>query len=275
MATMRTRRRIASQGMLPGRSLRHDLCYPRRHNFVGQHTTRTELSASRGKHCHVLLRPFQPDARNTIGNVSVRQAGNILFEATRRDLWLSLAPVVQDKAEAAYAHSDLFERRRRLLSGWTAYLDGVPRTDDPQRRLHARIARDPGIGCHCKLRGRLPCRRTQPAPSAKEFAAPRKQPPATGRFEPCALGSPTPRAPPAKTRDAWATGRSTDPETAGWRTLLSGLFKYLPMGGLQGQPFGTLECRDPQGRSQQRAFRDDLLAREDRSRSSRRWRANL
>ena len=37
------------------------------------------LSASKGKQCHALLRPFPPGSRNTIGNISVRQAGNILI----------------------------------------------------------------------------------------------------------------------------------------------------------------------------------------------------
>ena len=36
----------------------------------------------------------------------------------------ALAHVVQNKVEAAYARSDLFERRRRLMNDWAAYLDG-------------------------------------------------------------------------------------------------------------------------------------------------------
>ena len=45
----------------------------------------------------------------------------------------TLAHVVQNKVEAAYARSDLFERRRRLMDQWAAYLhaerqpDGAPR----------------------------------------------------------------------------------------------------------------------------------------------------
>ena len=39
----------------------------------------------------------------------------------------ALAHVVQNKVEAAYARSDLFERRRRLMDDWAAYLDR-PRT---------------------------------------------------------------------------------------------------------------------------------------------------
>ena len=35
----------------------------------------------------------------------------------------ALAHVVQNKLEAAYARSDLFERRRRLMDEWAAYLD--------------------------------------------------------------------------------------------------------------------------------------------------------
>ena len=36
----------------------------------------------------------------------------------------ALAHVVQNKVEAAYARSDLFERRRLLMDDWAAYLDG-------------------------------------------------------------------------------------------------------------------------------------------------------
>ena len=38
----------------------------------------------------------------------------------------ALAHVVQNKVEAAYARSDLFERRRRLMDDWSAYLDRGP-----------------------------------------------------------------------------------------------------------------------------------------------------
>ena len=34
----------------------------------------------------------------------------------------ALAHVVQNQVEAAYARSDLFERRRRLMNDWEAYL---------------------------------------------------------------------------------------------------------------------------------------------------------
>ena len=34
----------------------------------------------------------------------------------------ALAHVVQNKVEAAYARSDLFERRRRLMDDWSEYL---------------------------------------------------------------------------------------------------------------------------------------------------------
>ena len=37
------------------------------------------------------------------------------------------AHVVPNKVEAAYARSDLFERRRRLMDDWATYLDGVRR----------------------------------------------------------------------------------------------------------------------------------------------------
>ena len=37
----------------------------------------------------------------------------------------ALAHAVQNKVEAAYARSDLFERRRRLMDGWAAYISGA------------------------------------------------------------------------------------------------------------------------------------------------------
>ena len=46
----------------------------------------------------------------------------------------ALAHVVQNKVEAAYARSDLFERRRRLMDDWAAYLNGERRAENAQRR---------------------------------------------------------------------------------------------------------------------------------------------
>ena len=43
----------------------------------------------------------------------------------------ALAHVVRNRVEAAYARSDLFARRRRLMDDWAAYLDG-PRTRQPR-----------------------------------------------------------------------------------------------------------------------------------------------
>ena len=50
----------------------------------------------------------------------------------------ALAHIVGNQTEAAYARSDLFERRRRLMNEWAAYLDG-----DAVNR--ARQARIPGL----------------------------------------------------------------------------------------------------------------------------------
>lgn len=36
----------------------------------------------------------------------------------------ALADVVENKVEAAYARSDLFERRRRLMDDWSVYVAG-------------------------------------------------------------------------------------------------------------------------------------------------------
>ncbi len=46
----------------------------------------------------------------------------------------ALAHVVQNKVEAAYARSDLFERRRRLMDDWAAYLAGERRPEDSTPR---------------------------------------------------------------------------------------------------------------------------------------------
>ena len=43
----------------------------------------------------------------------------------------ALAHVVPNKVEAAYAGSDLFERRRRLMDDWAAYLAGTHRPHPP------------------------------------------------------------------------------------------------------------------------------------------------
>ena len=42
----------------------------------------------------------------------------------------ALAHVVQNRVEAAYRRTDLFERRRRLMNDWAAYLAGESRPDD-------------------------------------------------------------------------------------------------------------------------------------------------
>ncbi len=42
----------------------------------------------------------------------------------------ALAHVVQNRVEAAYARSDLFERRRRLMDDWAGYLAGGSRGSD-------------------------------------------------------------------------------------------------------------------------------------------------
>ena len=44
----------------------------------------------------------------------------------------ALAHAVRNQTEAAYARSDLFERRRRLMDDWSGYLNG--------RRDHGRAA---------------------------------------------------------------------------------------------------------------------------------------
>ena len=45
----------------------------------------------------------------------------------------ALAHVVRNQTEAAYARSDLFARRRRLMADWAEYLDGKRQSVDPTR----------------------------------------------------------------------------------------------------------------------------------------------
>ena len=46
----------------------------------------------------------------------------------------ALAHTVRNPTEAAYARSDLFERRRRLMDDWATYLARERRTQDSSRR---------------------------------------------------------------------------------------------------------------------------------------------
>ena len=46
---------------------------------------------------------------------------------TREVVEAALAHVVGNKVEAAYRRTDLFDRRRRLMDDWAAYLAGAPR----------------------------------------------------------------------------------------------------------------------------------------------------
>ena len=73
-----------------------------------------------------LLSPRWPGSRSllTEGAGSVHQR---LVEA-------ALAHRVQNPVEAAYARSDLFERRRRLMDDWAAYLTGERRPEESSPR---------------------------------------------------------------------------------------------------------------------------------------------
>ena len=47
--------------------------------------------------------------------------------SARGIIWAALAHVLRNKVEAAYRRTDLFERRRRLMEDWAAYLAGESR----------------------------------------------------------------------------------------------------------------------------------------------------
>ena len=50
----------------------------------------------------------------------------------------ALAHTVQNPTETAYARSNLFERRRRLMNDWAAYINGQPQSD-------THTVSDPGV----------------------------------------------------------------------------------------------------------------------------------
>ena len=63
--------------------------------------------------------------RRRCRTASGRRSATGLPERTdhpREVIEAALAHVVQNKVEAAYARSDLFERRRRLMNDWAEYL---------------------------------------------------------------------------------------------------------------------------------------------------------
>ena len=67
-------------------------------------------------------RPFPGVVEGALANAKATQSG-----AAR-------AHVVQNKVETAYPRSDPFERRRRLMDDWAAYLDRERRPVISQRR---------------------------------------------------------------------------------------------------------------------------------------------
>ena len=74
------------------------------------------------------------DAARTLGTVDRLRSPPRAADHPRQLVEAALAHVVQNKVEAAYARSDLFERRRKLMTDWAAYLNGERRADGPPRR---------------------------------------------------------------------------------------------------------------------------------------------
>ena len=63
-----------------------------------------------------------PTAIETVRESTTPSALKLAFEFLV--LTAALAHIVQNKVEAAYRRTDLFERRRRLMDDWAAYLTG-------------------------------------------------------------------------------------------------------------------------------------------------------
>ncbi len=59
---------------------------------------------------------------NVVGEKAATHGASEPTNQPREVIEAALAHVVPNKVEAAYARSDLFERRRRLMDDWAAYL---------------------------------------------------------------------------------------------------------------------------------------------------------
>ena len=58
---------------------------------------------------------------NVVGEKAATHGASEPTNQPREVIEAALAHVVPNKVEAAYARSDLFERRRRLMDDWAAY----------------------------------------------------------------------------------------------------------------------------------------------------------
>ena len=114
--TLRTRiRRLparAAQGR-PCGGPRQPQARPRRRRSPGREAAPQEHA--------VLRRRGRGGAGPDAARLARPQARQAVVEA-------ALAHVVQNKVEAAYARSDLFERRRRLMDDWSAHVVGDTRS---------------------------------------------------------------------------------------------------------------------------------------------------
>ena len=80
----------------------------------------------------VALEDYLPGAIGTLKS-SFRDWAAEETDHPREVIEAALAHVVRNQTEAAYARSDLFARRRRLMDDWAAYLDGKRQSVDPTR----------------------------------------------------------------------------------------------------------------------------------------------
>ena len=63
--------------------------------------------------------------------LAVRQLGLATARHPREVVEAALAHVVQNRVEAAYRRTDLFERRRRLMDDWAVYVTSEGRQPEP------------------------------------------------------------------------------------------------------------------------------------------------
>ena len=93
----------------------------------------------------------------------------------------ALAHTLKDKAEAAYARSDLFEKRRELMAAWARYLNPAPADVVSLSTLAGGVATDrsPQYGAAWPASGSIPPAHRCPCTTFGRMAARRRPPPAS------------------------------------------------------------------------------------------------
>jgi len=90
--------------------------------FPGMRSGRPMSDATMSKLVKELGYPVDIHGFRTSFRTWVQEQTNTAHEVAER----ALAHKITDKSEAAYARSDLFEKRRKLMDSWASYLNSEP-----------------------------------------------------------------------------------------------------------------------------------------------------